>query len=203
MPTLLYIHGFLSSPKSAKAQATQSWLRYHRPQWQYLCPFLSPHPTQAKAALDGLISQLEHQEVYVIGSSLGGFWATYITEQYGFRSVLINPAVHPHTRFADLVGQHLSNYHTGEPCVLQQNDIDCMAECDPPQLRDVDLYWLMVQTGDETLDYRHAVARYQGCRQTVEAGGDHSFTGYESWLGEIAEFFEAPAHILHPASESS
>lgn len=203
MPTLLYIHGFLSSPKSAKAQVTQSWLRYHRPQWHYQCPFLSPHPQEAKAALDGLVMQLEGEEIHLIGSSLGGFWATYLTERYGLRSVLINPAVQPQNRFTDIIGQPLENFHTGEPCMLHQEDIEFMAECDPPELRDLDLYWLMVQSGDETLNYRDAVARYSGCRQTVEAGGDHSFVGYEGWLSEIVEFFESPAHVLHPAAESS
>lgn len=203
MPTLLYIHGFLSSPKSAKAQATQAWLRYHRPQWQYQCPFLSPHPAEAKAVLDGLVIQLEGERIYLIGSSLGGYWATYLSETYGLPSVLINPAVHPQKRFTNLVGQKLANYHTGEPCVLSQADIDQLAEYDPPTIVNPDLYWLMVQTGDETLDYRHAVDRYRGCRQTVESGGDHGFVGFDGWLGEIVEFFEAPAHILHPASESS
>lgn len=203
MPTLLYIHGFLSSPRSAKAQATQSWLRYNRPQWHYQCPFLSPHAEQAKATLDGLAMQLEGEQVYLVGSSLGGFWATYLAELHGFRAVLINPAVQPQARFADLVGQPLKNFHTGEPCVLQKHDIAVMAQCDPPALNDLDLYWLMVQTGDQTLDYSDAVARYRGCRQTVEAGGDHSFVGYESWLAEMVEFFEAPAHVLHPAAETS
>lgn len=202
MPTLLYIHGFLSSPKSAKAQATQSWLRYHRPQWQYQCPFLSSYPGEAQAALDGLVTQLDGEEIYLVGSSLGGFWATYLTERYGFRSVLINPAVHPQLRFADLVGQTLDNYHTGEPCILRQQDIDQLALCDPLSINNPDLYWLMVQTGDEVLDYRDAVARYQGCRQTVESGGDHSFVGYDSWLAEVVAFFETPAHILHPTFES-
>lgn len=203
MPTLLYIHGFLSSPKSVKAQATQAWLRYHRPQWQYQCPFLSSFPAEAKATLDGLVSQLEGEEVFLVGSSLGGFWATYLTERYGFRSVLVNPAVHPQLRFTELVGVPLSNYHTGEPCILGQQHIEQLAACDPPTINNLDSYWLMVQTGDETLDYRDAVARYQGCRQTVETGGDHGFVGYDSWLAEVVDFFETPAHILHPAFESS
>lgn len=201
MPTLIYIHGFLSSPKSVKAQATQTWLQYHRPQWQYECPFLSSRPGEAQATLDGLVAQLEGEDIYLIGSSLGGFWATYLTERYGFRSVLINPAVHPHMRFIDLAGQSLKNYHTAEPCILTQQDIDQLAACDPPIISNLDLYWLLVQTGDDTLDYRDAIARYHGCRQTIEAGGDHGFVGYATWLPELIDFFEAPTHILHPASE--
>ena len=203
MPTLLYIHGFLSSPKSAKAQSTQAWLQYHRPRWQYQCPFLSSYPAEAKATLDGLITQLDDDQVYLLGSSLGGFWATYLTERYGFKSVLVNPAVNPQQRFINLVGEPLNNYHTGEPFMLRSSDIDDLIACAPDRLSNLDLYWLMVQTGDETLDYRDAVSKYQGCRQTVEAGGDHSFVGFDSWLNEIVDFFETPSHILQPALQSN
>ena len=65
-----------------------------------------------------------------------------------------------------------------------------LAACDIDRIRNPDLYWLLVQTGDETLDYRDAVAKYHGCRQTVEADGSHAFDGYEGWLPDIAEFFE-------------
>jgi uncharacterized protein len=193
MPTLLYIHGFLSSPGSAKAVATESWLQVHRPDWRYCCPFLSSYPAAAKATLDSLIHEIDDGPVYLIGSSLGGFWATHLTETYGFRSVLINPAVKPYERFRSLVGQPLANYHTNEPCILRQEDIDRLQECDPQSIKNNDLYWLLVQEGDETLDYRDALLRYRGCRQTVEAGGDHSFVGYDAWLPRLAEFFEAPA----------
>lgn len=190
MPTLLYIHGFLSSPKSAKALATHDWLQYHRPEWRFECPFLSSRPADARATLEALISQLGDDDVYLTGSSLGGFWATYLAERYGLPAVLINPAVSPQRRFTDLVGQPLKNYHTGQPFTLTQQDLAELEACDVANLRNTDLYWLLVQTGDETLDYRDAVKKYQGCRQTVEAGGSHAFDGYESWLGEIASFFE-------------
>lgn len=190
MPTLLYIHGFLSSPKSAKALATHHWLQYHRPSWRFECPFLSSHPAEARAALETLVSPLLADGVYLVGSSLGGFWATYLTERYGLPSVLINPAVSPQRRFAELVGQPLKNYHTGQPFTLRQQDLVELEACDVARLSNTDLYWLLVQTGDETLDYRDAVAKYQGCRQTVEAGGSHTFEGYENWLPDMVAFFE-------------
>lgn len=188
MPTLLYIHGFLSSPQSHKAQQTQKWLSYHRPDWLFSCPFLSSNPAEAKEELDGLMATLG-SEVYLMGSSLGGFWATYLAEKYGLRAVLINPAVRAHRHFADLVGKPLKHYHTGQSVTLSDRDLAVLEAVDPP-IADADRYWLLVQTGDETLDYRHAVAKYLGCRQTVEAGGDHSFAGFEGWLPELIQFFE-------------
>lgn len=191
MPTLLYIHGFLSSPQSIKAQQTQQWLQRHRPQWQFLCPSLSSYPALARQELEQIVATLDpNDDLYLVGSSLGGFWATYLAERYGFKAVLINPAVSPHKRFQALEGQSLTHYHTNEIVQLGADDLVVMAACDTPQLTNTDLYWLLVQTGDETLDYRDAVAKYHGCRQTVEAGGNHSFVGYELWLAEIADFFE-------------
>jgi predicted esterase YcpF (UPF0227 family) len=190
MPTLLYIHGFLSSPQSAKARLTQEWLREYRPDWHYECPALSSYPVQARATLENTCARLGcNDAVYLIGSSLGGFWATYLAERYGFPAVLVNPAVHPQRRFGELVGQTLKNYHTAETYRLTQADLDELEACAPQSLRNTDLYWLMVQTGDEVLDYRLAVEFYQGCRQTVERGGNHTFEGFENWLAEIADFF--------------
>lgn len=190
MPTLIYIHGFLSSPKSAKAQITHDWLRYHRPEWRFECPYLSSHPAQARAALESLLDGLPERDVFLLGSSLGGFWATYFAEQRGLPAVLVNPAVSPQRRFQELVGQTLKNYHTAETCLLTVDDLAELEACDTDQLHNPDLYWLMVQKGDETLDYRDAVEKYKGCRQTVEAGGSHAFEGYEGWLPDIAGFFE-------------
>lgn len=190
MPTLIYIHGFLSSPKSTKAQVTHDWLRYHRPDWRFECPFLSSHPAQAKAALEYLLERLPDREIFLLGSSLGGFWATYLAETRNLPAVLINPAVSPQRRFQVLVGQTLKNYHTAETCILTDDDMAELAACDVDRLNNPDLYWLLAQTGDETLDYRDAVAKYRGCRQTVETGGSHAFDGYEGWLPDIVEFFE-------------
>jgi predicted esterase YcpF (UPF0227 family) len=190
MPTLIYIHGFLSSPKSTKAQLTHDWLRYHRPHWHFECPFLSSHPAQAKAALEDLLDRLPEREIFLLGSSLGGFWATYLAETHSLPAVLVNPAVSPQRRFQELVGQPLKNYHTAETCILTAEDMAELAACDRAQLHNPDLYWLLVQTADETLDYRDAVTKYRGCRQTVEEGGSHAFDGYEGWLPDIAEFFE-------------
>lgn len=195
MPTLLYIHGFLSSPQSAKARLTGDWLRENQPDWSYECPALSSYPAQARKTLEQICERLRDDTVYLVGSSLGGFWATYLAELYGFPAVLVNPAVMPQRRFAGLVGQPLKNYHTAETYTLRQVDLDELEACQPKTLRDTDLYWLMVQTGDEVLDYRLAVEFYLGCRQTVEHGGNHTYEGFENWLAEIVEFFSSFADV--------
>ncbi len=188
MPALVYIHGFLSSPGSIKAQQTKQWLAGHRPDISYHCPYLSPYPLETEKQLTGLMAELEGQTIGLIGSSLGGFWTTWITETYGVRAVLINPSVRPHGLVDRLLGEPQHNFHTNDTYVMTQAHGDQFKKICPPQLKDKSLYWLMAQTGDETLDYRQAESRYEGCKQLIEAGGDHGFKGYENKIPAIVEF---------------
>lgn len=190
MPSLVYLHGFLSSPLSIKAQTTNAWLKEHHPDWQFHCPSLPSSPALTKQAVDECFSQLDPRQTGVIGSSMGGFWATYICERYAIPTVLINPAVSPHVRFRHLVGTSMKNYYTTEICTLQDTDNEVLEACDQTTIRDADLYWLLVQTKDEVLDYRLAVERYRGVQQAVEEGGSHAFDGYEARLPDIIEFIQ-------------
>ncbi len=191
MPTLVYVHGFLSSPQSTKAVLTQSWLQQNRPDWHFECPSLSAYAAKAKTELDTLVSGLRKKgDVFLIGSSLGGFWATYLAERFGLMAVVVNPSVKPALRMKGLVGKPISNYYTDESYTLTDKDTRTLQACEPTSVINEDLYWLMSQKGDEVLDYKDGVDRYEGCRQTVEDGGNHSFEGYEAWIPEIIDFFE-------------
>lgn len=188
MSVLIYLHGFLSSPLSAKAQQTASWLKANRPDIRYHCPYLSSYPGEARATLDRLVQSLGSEPVGLIGSSLGGFWATYLAERYNFPAVLVNPAVRPQDRFDEFVGQPLKNYHSDDSYCLTADDLQQLVQADAEQLNNRDNYWVMLQTGDETLDYRLAVEKYQGCKFLVEEGGSHTFEGYQNWIPQIVEF---------------
>ena len=188
MPHLLYIHGFLSSPASHKAVLVKNWLTKNRPDISYHCPALSAYPDQAQAGLEVLVESLLPEPLYLLGSSLGGFWATWLVEKYDLRAVLINPAVKPSMLKPDYLNVELQNYHTDESYVLGEADVDTLLAANVEQVRRVQNYLLMVQTGDETLDYREAVNKYAGCRQIVEEGGDHSFQGFENRIAEAIDF---------------
>jgi predicted esterase YcpF (UPF0227 family) len=188
MAALVYLHGFLSSPQSAKAEQTRRWLGSQRPGITYHCPFLSSYPEQALQSLGDLVRSLEGEPIGLVGSSLGGFWATYLAEHYDLRAVLVNPAVRPQDRFGEFVGQTLRNYHTQDSCQLKQADLVTLISADQDTLRDPNRYWVLLQTGDETLDYRQALEKYGDCHLLVEEGGDHSFVGFERWLPDIVEF---------------
>ncbi|RYZ97790.1 MAG: esterase YqiA, partial [Moraxellaceae bacterium] len=113
MASLLYIHGFLSSPLSFKAQQAKAWLAANHPEIDYHCPQLSPYPAETQQLLERLVEFLP-QPVYLIGSSLGGFWATWLVEKYNLRAVLVNPAVNPQTFMPNYVGLDLKSYHTDD-----------------------------------------------------------------------------------------
>lgn len=190
MKVLIYIHGFLSSPNSFKARLVKDWLTENRSDIFYECPYLSAYPAEAKKTLIETIDRYKAEEIMVIGSSLGGFWATWLTELYGFPSVLVNPAAAPSMLLPEYLGVELKNFYTDDVYILDEKDVDEIRELNQAELNQKEKYWLMVQTGDESLDYRLALKKYAGCRQLVEEGGDHSFQQFERWIPSAVSFLE-------------
>jgi len=192
MPALIYIHGFLSSPSSHKALQVKQWLADNRPDIDYHCPFLTVYPDEVKVELDTLVqSLLEKGPVYLMGSSMGGFWSTYLAETYKLPAVLINPAVKPSMLMPSYVGMKLKNYHTDDSYMLEQRHIDQLRELVPSAILHPQLYWVLLQTADETLDYRLAQALYGDAKLLIEEGGDHGFVGFERHIPASIEFLES------------
>ncbi len=186
MPHLIYLHGFLSSPDSKKARETGDWLAEQGLAAQFHCPVLPPVPLQVAAMLCELHQELRGEPVFVVGSSLGGFYATWFAEEFGCRAVLINPAVRPYDLLSDYIGPQ-RNYQTGEIQIVEPGFADDLRALErKPQ--HPERYRVLVQTGDETLDYRDAVDFYAGSSLSVIEGGDHSFVGYADWLPQIWAF---------------
>ncbi len=187
--SLLYIHGFLSSPLSHKAQATKSWLASNYPQVLFYAPQLSPYPKDVGRLLSALVEKIE-TPVYLMGSSLGGFWATFLAEQYNLPAIVINPACKPQRLLPRYVGQEIQNYHSEETYRLTSAHVEELETFDVPINRPEN-YWLMAQTKDETLDYREAAEKYHAAKQLIEDGGNHSFEGFENHLPDCLRFFES------------
>ena len=121
------------------------------------------------------------------GSSLGGFYATALAEHYGCRAVLINPAVRPHLLLQKYIGENV-NYYTDEHWQFDASHVEQLRQLDVAHISQPQRYLLMLQTGDETLDYRDAEAKYAGCPAIMEQGGDHSFAGFERHIPRMLEF---------------
>lgn len=189
MPALLYLHGFNSSPQSKKALQTESWFAQHAPEITFICPRLSPYADTAMATVSRIIDDRTEQPIYLIGSSMGGFFATCLIERFSLRGVLINPAVSPGRGLQDWLGEN-TNYITGEKWVFEPQHIEQYLELDAgiDRLAHKNNYHVLLQSGDEVLDYRDAQTRYQGCSVVTEEGGDHSFINYQQHLVGIHQF---------------
>lgn len=190
-PLLIYIHGFQSSPRSQKAQEVQQFLRDHGVPVEFAAPQLANYPALAYQQLVDLVRREQGRQLALIGSSLGGFYATVLAEQFGLRAVLVNPAVNPSRLIEQYLGPN-QNPYTGEQFVLTRQHYNEMKQLEPDCLQHPEHLWLMVQTGDETLDYREAVRFYQRCPQQVEEGGNHRFVDFSRHLPEVLKFLQLP-----------
>lgn len=184
MQHILYIHGYLSSPQSAKAQQMQAFAGQH-PDLQLMVPALPVDPAQALVILEQCIASAPELPV-LIGSSLGGFYANILAARHGMRAVLINPAVHPHKLLAAYVGEQ-RNHHTGVASEVKPEHFQILERLEVRPAHPERL-WVLLETGDETLDYRMAEAFYAACKIDVTPGGSHTYEGFVEKLPAIVEF---------------
>ena len=179
---IIYLHGFNSSAQSHKAQVLQRFLEERGV--GFACPDLPPHPAEAIRLIEK--QPVSPPDACFVGSSLGGFYATYMAEKHGARAVLINPAIDPHIGLRAYLGPQ-KNLHTGEPYELTEAYLKAWQDLYVPRITP-SRYLLLVETGDEVLDYRRAVLRYAGAQQIVIPGGDHSLQSFPDHLARILEF---------------
>jgi predicted esterase YcpF (UPF0227 family) len=191
MRCIVYLHGFRSSPASVKATAVAAAVAgvpsSRRPRLHV--PFLHGGPAANMAATMRWIDAnvRDARGLTLVGSSLGGFYATFLAERYGARAVVVNPAVRPYDDLRPYVGPQ-TNLYTGETFVVTEAHFAELRGLAVTTLREPRRYWLMVQTGDEVLDYREGVAFYAGANQLVLGGGDHAFRGFEEQVPAILRF---------------
>jgi predicted esterase YcpF (UPF0227 family) len=155
---------------------------------RFWCEQLPVSPRQAIETVEDVLARSPKTPT-LVGSSLGGYYATYLAEKHDLRAILINPAVVPHKTLARFVGVQ-TNVYTGETFEFTREHLTELEQLNVPQLSRPERFWLLVETGDEVLDYRQAVQKYAGARQTVIEGGDHSFQHFPDYLDAIVEFAE-------------
>ena len=183
---LIYIHGFNSSALSFKAGVLRRRMAELRRTHELWCPELPHRPGAAIAVLEEFIGEHRGEDIALLGSSLGGFYATWLAERHALRAVLVNPAMRPYELLKGFVGPQ-TNLYTGETYWLTGEHLDELRALEVDSITP-ERYLLMVETGDEVLDYRHAVAKYRGSDQLVIEGGEHGFASFAACLPRALAF---------------
>jgi predicted esterase YcpF (UPF0227 family) len=184
---ILYLHGFRSSPKSMKARLMAECMAALGLADQFICPQLPASPKEAMQLAFSLIDGVPAEELTIIGSSLGGYYATYMAERLGCRAVLLNPAIVPQLDLDQHVGV-TTQFHSDEPFEFKHEHITELRALEVPQITRPERYFLIAATGDEVLDYRDMVAHYAGARQHVIQGSDHAISEFADYLAPVLAF---------------
>lgn len=185
---LVYVHGFNSSARSYKAGLLRERMAALGLAAHFACPELAHRPAQAIAQLQALLAPHDPQIVTLVGSSLGGYYATSLVEKLGVRAVLVNPALRPYDLLAPLRGPQ-KNLYTGEAYELTAAHVAELRALEVERITP-DRYLLIAATGDEVLDYRDGVRRYAGCAQIIVEGSDHGFRQFADYLDQVIAFWQ-------------
>jgi predicted esterase YcpF (UPF0227 family) len=183
---ILYLHGFRSSPRSFKARVVQGRLDALGRARELVCPQL---PASPRAAMELVLTLVERyaDRLAIVGSSLGGFYATWLAERFDCRAVVINPAVDPLKNLEQHVGVTTA-FHSDEPFEFKRDYIDELAALKVERITRPQRYFLLAATGDEVLDYRDMVAHYAGAHQHIIEGSDHAIPEFAQYVDQVLDF---------------
>jgi predicted esterase YcpF (UPF0227 family) len=182
---ILYLHGFRSSPSSMKARLMQQHLAGSG--IDYVCPQLPASPQEAIALAVDLLDAYPTDQINLIGSSLGGYYATYLAERLGCRAVLLNPAVTPLQNMERHIGVQ-TQFHSDLPFDFKPQYIAQLSALAVVAITRPERYFLLAASGDEVLDYRTMVAHYAGAQQHVILGSDHGIAEFEQYVPQVLAF---------------
>ena len=193
---LLYLHGFRSSPGSTKAQRMAREVAGRQaegPSIVWACPQLPPSPALAVHVLRQVVADWPRGDMAVMGSSLGGFYATVLAEGLGCRALLINPAVEPARDLARYIGEQSSWHDPQDRFFFRPEYIDELQALRPAAITRPERYFTLIASGDEVLDAREMRQRYAGCGGVWVEGSDHALSNFDEFLPSVLHFLEWPA----------
>ena len=187
---LLYLHGFRSSPRSFKAQRMAQAVRTRDPALTWSCPQLPPSPREAMALVQDTVAGWPPETMAVVGSSLGGFYATWVAEETGCRAVLLNPAVDPARDLARFIGEQVAWHDPSQHFYFAPHYVDELRalECGP--VAHPERYFAVIAKGDEVLDWREMTGRYPQVRTRLLDDSDHALSDFDEYLEEVLQFLE-------------
>jgi predicted esterase YcpF (UPF0227 family) len=184
---ILYLHGFRSSPQSFKARVVAQKMAQLGRADELICPQLPASPKAAIELALALVDGVPADQLAIVGSSLGGFYAAWLAEKLGCRAVLLNPAVRPLANLEQHVGVTTA-WHSDQPFEFRREYIDELSDLAVDKITRPERYFLIAATGDEVLDYRDMVAHYAGARQHVIEGSDHAIPEFADYVDDVLAF---------------
>ena len=187
---LLYLHGFRSSPQSAKARQVAARVNQRHPQVTWWCPQLPPCPQAAMDMVMQGIAAWPRPHMAVMGSSLGGFYATCVAEAVGCKAVLLNPAIHPARDLAKYIGEQTAWHEPGEHFFFEPGFVDELRALESRQLTHPENYFAVIAKGDEVLDWREMAGRYPGARIKLLEASDHALSDFDRHIDEVFDFLD-------------
>ncbi len=190
---VLYLHGFRSSPRSTKAQQVARVMATQFAHITWWCPQLPPSPQAAAQLIEAGTADWPAHHMAVIGSSLGGFYATWLAERRGCKAVLLNPAVDPARDLANYIGTQSSWHNPAEHFYFAPAFVDELRALEVSGPTHPERLWALIAKGDEVLDWHEMTARYPNSPQVVMEGGDHALSNFETYLPQVLEFLDLQA----------
>ena len=184
---IVYLHGFRSSPASRKATMLRDALTARGRADEYRCPALVPSPARAVDQVLQVVANEVPERLALIGSSLGGYYATWLAERLGCRAALLNPAIRPQDDLARFLGEQ-PVYFSDATIEFRREYLGELDDIDTPTISRPERYFLLAATGDTVIDYRAMVHKYAGARQRIIAGGDHELSDFAQYLDEVLAF---------------
>ena len=187
---VLYLHGFRSSPQSTKARQVAAVMASEFPHITWWCPQLPPSPQAAAALIAEGTASWPADRMAVIGSSLGGFYATWLATQRDCKAALLNPAIDPARDLAKYIGQQSAWHDPAEHFYFAPEFVDELHALEVGPLPTPERVWALIAKGDEVLDWREMTARYPGSKQVVMEGGDHAISNFDQYLPQLLNFLD-------------
>lgn len=185
---LLYLHGFRSSPQSIKARRMAAWMSENAPRLTWWCPQLPPSPREAIQLLMRGVAGWPADRMAIVGSSLGGFYATVLAERWGCPAVVMNPAVDPARDLVQFVGEQQAFHDPTERFEFRAGYIDELRALTPGPITRPERYYALIAKGDELLDWREMSGRYPGAAGRLLEGSDHGLSDFADHLPDILDF---------------
>ena len=196
---VLYLHGFRSSPQSNKARILETAIQRRSQPDQPLtwaCPQLPPSPDDALAVMLATVNDWPRDRMAVIGSSLGGFYATVLAERLGCPAVVINPAVAPARDLARYIGEQTHFHNPADRFFFRAEFIGQFEAMDPYPLPHPERYHALIAEGDEVLDWREMVAHYEGAAIKLLDGSDHAISEFTQYVDEVLGWLGLPSNKM-------